>query len=105
MKSMPTTAIGTSVSSMLSTLLVGRAGHPRLQRLELGIDLLGGTQLGDFILEALGRRTHASGFGAAFGEIDPALERLEAAERLVDLGAVGHFTQPGAVLGRFQPGD
>src|SRR5690242_9641460 len=99
MNRMPTTKTGTRTSSILRSLL-----HARLERFELGIDLLAGLQLGHFLFQRLGRGTQAGGLGATLGEVDVALENVEAREGVLRAAGRIDLAQLEAVVGAFQPG-
>src|SRR4051812_36122494 len=102
MKRMPRT---TGTMMMPSSMVSGPLVHAGLERLELGIDLLGRTQLGDLFLEGLGFAAQAGRIGASFGEVDPAFEHVEAREGVAHLRAIGHFAETRAVVGALQPSD
>src|SRR3954447_12258859 len=93
MKSMPTTTIGMMISGPCigSALLlrgfaaIGALGQRRLERLQLGIDLVGVAQLRNLLLARLRRSAEAQRVGMALGEIGVALEHVEAREGVVDL--------------------
>src|SRR4051812_7900151 len=101
MKSMPTMTMGRSTSSMPSALL----RYARLERFEFGIDLVRRTELGDLFLERLRRFAEARRIGASLGEIDPALQHIEAREGVGDLVAIVHLAQLGAIGRAFHAGD
>src|SRR3546814_8287943 len=71
------------------SLFLGLRG---LQRGEFVGDLVGGLQLGDFLVERL-LVAEAQRIGTAFGLVDAALEDFEAREGVFDTVAVGHLAQ------------
>ncbi|PAV70837.1 hypothetical protein WR25_11535 [Diploscapter pachys] len=97
MKSDPNRMAGTAISSISILLL-----EARLQRGEFGIHLVALAQLGDFLFQRL-RHAQAQRFRAALGIVDAAFQDVEAAERLVSLGAGVHLAEAVAVVGAFQP--
>src|SRR3954470_10092640 len=89
------------VSSIGSALL--RRVESGLQGLELGVDLLGIAQLGNLLLERLGRGAERQRVGAALGMVRPPLEHVEAGEGLVDLRAGIHFPEACPLVGALEP--
>src|SRR5579875_3720079 len=87
-------------SSIASALLLAQAG---LERGELGVDLVARAQLADLVLQALRPGAQPHRLGPALGLVDAALEHVEAAERVLRLGARPHLAQAIAVVGAFEP--
>src|SRR5215212_3524781 len=100
MNSIPTMRTGMITFSMASALLL--AAEARLQSFQLRVDLLGVAQLGDLLVESLGRSAERERVGPALGEIRMPLEHVEAREGLVDLGPRIHFAQASALIGTFE---
>src|SRR3954468_22532547 len=97
-----TTTMGMMMSSMASALLL--AAEAGLQGFQLRVDLLGVAQLGDLLVERLGRRPERQCVGAALGEIGMPLEHVEAGEGVVDLGTGIHLPEARALVGAVEPG-
>src|SRR3954452_25227867 len=80
---------------------IGALGQRRLQRLQLGIDLVGVAKLRNLFLERLGGGAEAQRVGVALGEVGMALEHVEARKGVVDLRPRIELAKAAAILRAF----